>query len=78
MARISSLETRLLRQLVRLSGRDPEGFEAQVLDGGRIRVHAPCGAAFYPTEAWTSHFMLHLHQGWFDARNPILATGGTG
>ncbi|KQT13471.1 hypothetical protein [Ramlibacter sp. Leaf400] len=83
----ASPETKLLRNLVRLHGRDPRGFEAERLPNGRVRVMAPCGAAFYPYEGWTSSFVRHLHQGFFDSRHPTTLSdpgrcgsgeGGTG
>jgi hypothetical protein len=86
MSRSSSPETRLLRSLVRLHGRDPEGFRATVLPERAVQVMAPCGAAVYPLDGWTSRFVRHLHQGFFDARHPALLPaehagsggGGTG
>ena len=87
MAKPSPPETRLLRNLVRLNGRDPSGFEAKVLTTGMVQVTAPCGAAFYPVEGWISRFVRHLHQGLFDARRPATLSsehaaasgeGGTG
>lgn len=83
----SSPETRLLRNLVRLHGRDPDGFQATVMPDRTVQVMAPSGAAFYPLEGWTSRFVRHLHQGLFDARRPALVSaehaatsggGGTG
>lgn len=73
-----SPETRLLRNLVRLHGRDPHGFEATVLPSQRVRVMAPCGAAFYPCDGWTSRFVRHLHQGFFDPRQPATLSGERG
>ena len=83
----ASPETRLLRSLVRLHGRDPSGFQATVLPDRTVQVMAPSGAAFYPLEGWTSRFLRHLHRGFFDARQPALVSalhaapsgaGGTG
>ena len=65
---LSPIETQLLRQLVVVHGRDPAGFSAAVLPDGTISVRSPAAAAFYPLEAWTSRFLRHLHQGYFDAR----------
>ena len=87
MAKPYPPETRLLRNLVRLNGRDPSGFEARVLPTGMVQVTAPSGAAFYPMEGWISRFVRHLHQGLFDKRRPVMLTsehaaasgeGGTG
>ena len=68
-------ETRLVRNLVRLHGRDPRGFQAAVLPGGRLQMLAPCGAAFYPLDGWTSRFVRHLVQGFFDPRHPATLSG---
>ena len=76
MSKGSSLETKLLHNLVRLHGRDPRGFEATVLPTCVIRVMAPCGAAFYPIEGWISRFVRHLHQGFFDSRQPATLSAG--
>jgi hypothetical protein len=87
MTKPATPETRLLRNLVRLHGRDPQGFEATLLPTSIVRVMAPSGAAFYPVEGWTSRFVRHLHQGFFDARQPATLSehgrcesgaGGTG
>jgi hypothetical protein len=87
MAKPCPPETRLLRNLVRLNGRDPSGFDAKLLPTGMVQVTAPSGAAFYPLEGWISRFVRHLHQGLFDARRPATLTsehaaasgeGGTG
>ena len=64
----SPIETHLLRQLVVVQGRDPWGFSAAVLPDGTISVRSPAAAAFYPLDGWTTRFMRHLHQGYFDAR----------
>jgi hypothetical protein len=78
MVKPASSETRLLHNLVRLHGRDPRGFEATVLPSRVVRVMAPSGAAFYPLEGWTSRFVRHLHQGFFDQRHPTTLSGETG
>jgi hypothetical protein len=65
---LSPIETQLLRQLVVVQGRDPWGFSAAVLPDGTISVRSPAAAAFYPLDGWTSRFMRHLHQGYFDAQ----------
>lgn len=67
---LSPVETQLLRQLVVVQGRDPWGFSAAVLPDGTISVRSPAAAAFYPLEGWSTRFMRHLHQGYFDARTP--------
>lgn len=64
----SPVETQLLRQLVVVQGRDPWGFSAVVLPDGTISVRSPAAAAFYPLDGWTTRFMRHLDQGYFDAR----------
>ena len=64
----SPVETQLLRQLVVVQGRDPWGFSAAVLPDGTISVRSPAAAAFYPLDGWTTRFMRHLDQGYFDAR----------
>lgn len=82
-----SPETRLLHSLVRLHGRDPGGFQATVLPDRTVQVMAPSGAAYYPLDGWTSRFVRHLHNGFFDARQPAMVSsdhafasggGGTG
>ena len=65
---LSPAETELLRQLVAMQDRDPSGFSAAVLADGTISVRSPAAAAFYPLAGWTTRFMRHLHQGYFDAR----------
>jgi hypothetical protein len=64
----SPIETQLLRQLVMVQGRDPRGFSAAVLSDGSISVRSPAAAAFYPLDGWTTRFVRHLHQGYFDAQ----------
>jgi len=76
MVKPSPPETRLLRNLVRLHGRDPGGFEAKVLPTGMVQITAPSGAAFYPLDGWISRFVRHLHQGLFDGRRPATLTSG--
>lgn len=61
-----SMETTLLRQLVRLHGRDPSSFQAVVLQDGSICVRCRGTAAFYRPQAWTSRFVHHLCKGYFD------------
>jgi len=87
MAKPNPPETRLLRNLVRLHGRDPSGFEAKLLPTRMVQVTAPSGAAYYPVDGWISRFVRHLYQGLFDARHPVTLTsehasasgeGGTG
>ena len=65
---LSPEETELLRQLVLVQGRDPGGFSAALLPDGSISVRSPAAAAFYPLEGWTSRFVRHLHQGFFDPK----------
>jgi len=65
----SAIETQVLRRLVEVEGRDPWGFTAAVLPDGSISVRSPAAAAFYPLDGWTSRFVRHLHQGYFDARS---------
>lgn len=58
-------ETRLLHALLRLHGQRVDGFSAAFLSDGSIRVTGPGSAAFYPVPGWTSHFLRHLHCGYF-------------
>ena len=67
-------ETRLLHSLLRLHGRNPDGFSATLLAGGTISIVGPHGAAFYPGDACTSRFLRHLQMGFFD---PSLADRST-
>jgi hypothetical protein len=60
--------TELVRNLVRCNGRDPGRFSASIDEGGRVTVRGPNGAVYYPPEGWTSKFVRHLHNGFFDER----------
>ena len=59
-------ETRLLHSLLRLHGRNPEGFSASLQPDGTISIVGSHGAVFYPGEGWTSRFLRHLLLGYFD------------
>jgi hypothetical protein len=59
--------TRLVRNLVRLNGRDADAFEASILDEGSIAIHNATTAVYYAPEGWVSKFNRHLHRGFFDA-----------
>jgi hypothetical protein len=65
---LATTETLLVRRLIQVQGRNPDGFSAAVLADGTLSVRSPSAVAFYPAEAWTSRFLLHLHRGFFDAR----------
>lgn len=69
MPDLSPSHTRLLCSLVRLSGRDPDGYAARV-DPDQIRVLGPQAAASYPLAGWISLFLRHLHLGYFDRPEP--------
>jgi len=66
MSHLPLPETRLLHNLLRLHGRCPDGFSAVFLLDGSISIIGPHGAAFYPGDGWTSRFLRHLRQGFFD------------
>jgi hypothetical protein len=59
--------TRLVRNLVRLNGRDADAFEACVHEDGSIAVRNATTAVYYVPEGWMSKFNRHLHRGFFDA-----------
>jgi hypothetical protein len=59
--------TRLVRNLVRLNGRDSTTFQASVLEDGSIAVHNATTAVYYVQDGWISKFNRHLHLGFFDA-----------
>ena len=59
-------ETRLLHSLLRLHGRNPQGYTAALLADGSVRIVGPHGAVFYPEAGWTSRFLRHLRLGFFD------------
>ncbi|MBA2962003.1 MULTISPECIES: hypothetical protein [Ramlibacter] len=58
--------SKLVQNLVRLTGRDAHGYEAFVLADASIAVRNSTAAAYYPLEGWTSRFIRHLHQGFYD------------
>lgn len=66
MRQIELPETRLLHSLLRLHGRNPDGYSATVRGGGTISIVGPHGAAFYPEAGWTSRFLRHLRMGFFE------------
>jgi hypothetical protein len=59
--------TRLVQNLVRLNGRDPDTFEAALLEDGSIAVRNATTAVYYVPDGWVSRFNRHLHRGFFDA-----------
>jgi len=58
--------SRLIRNLVRLSGGAPDRFSAAVTGDGQICIRCESTVAFYPLEAWISRFMRHLQRGYFE------------
>jgi hypothetical protein len=60
-------ETRLVHALLRLHGRSADGFSARFLADGAICITGPGTAVFYTGAGWTSRFLRHVHQGYFDA-----------
>lgn len=70
---ISQTERQLLANLLRASGRDPEGFSAVVQSDGLVRVSGPRGTAFYPRDNWFTRFSRHLDKSFFDAEVPAPA-----
>lgn len=69
----AAAQTRLVRNLVRFTGRDPLAYSALVADDGCIGIRCPVAAVFYPVDAWTSKFIRHLHAGFFDVAQPAAA-----
>jgi hypothetical protein len=49
-----------------MHGRDATGFKARIHDDGTVAVTGPAGTASYPIDGWTSRFVRHLHEGYFD------------
>ena len=62
--------TRLVRNLVRFQGGEPDTFEACILEDGSIAVRNATTAVYYVPDGWVSKFNRHLHRGFFDA--PIV------
>jgi hypothetical protein len=62
--------SKLVRNLVRLNGRDADSFEACILEDGSIAVRNATTAVYYVPEAWMSKFTRHLYRGFFDA--PVM------
>jgi len=60
-------ETRLVHALLRLHQRSCDGFSARFLADGAICITGPQRAVFYGGAGWISRFVLHVHQGFFDA-----------
>ncbi|HZY20619.1 MAG TPA: hypothetical protein VFE82_19265 [Ramlibacter sp.] len=67
---ISHNERQLLGNLLRASGRDPDGFTAVVQPDGLVRVSGPRGTAFYPRDCWFTRFSRHLDKSFFDPEVP--------
>lgn len=67
---IDANERQLLANLLRASGRDPEGFRAVLQSDGLVRVSGPRGTAFYPRETWFTRFSRHLDKSFFDPAVP--------
>jgi len=79
------IESRLVQNLARIAGKNPQEFQAFRLESGAVRVVGPASAVSYQGEAWVSKFVSHLHRGYFTppvihARSVVAATaeGGTG
>jgi hypothetical protein len=51
---------------MRLHERSPDGYSVKVLANDAICITGPHSATFYRRAAWTSHFLSHLRQGYFD------------
>jgi hypothetical protein len=67
--------TRLLKNLLRISGREIKNFELKLLDGKSVRVLLDGVVAHYPLEGWTSRLLRHLYAGFFDPRRAACAIG---
>jgi len=67
---IDSTERQLLANLLRASGRDPDGFQVVLQADGLVRVSGPRGTAFYPRETWFTRFSRHLDKSFFDPAVP--------
>lgn len=73
---MSRAHTQLLRNLVRYTGHDPEGYHARVgPEGTTILVRGPQGAAYYQLEGWASKFLRHQHSGYFAGAARRAASG---
>lgn len=55
---------RLVRNLVRLHGGNPEPFRV-VLENEALWIRCDGVVAYYPLAAWTSSFLRHLLRGYF-------------
>lgn len=62
--------TSFVQSIVRKHGRNAADFGAMILDDGTVAVSGPIGTALYPLDGWTSKFVRHLEQGYFD---PVIA-----
>ncbi len=64
--------TQHVRNLLRFNGRDPDGFEARLLEDGTVAVRGPFVVAYYQDEAWISKFVRHLHAGYFEPQRRFV------
>lgn len=69
--RAAGAHTRLVRNLVAFTGRDPRDYTALVGDDGCVGVVSTV-TVFYPVDAWTSKFVRHLHAGVFDVEDQAV------
>lgn len=61
------LHTHLVRNIVRLNGREPLDFSVSAVSPADVCVRGANVAVFYPAKAWISKFVRHLLTGYFDA-----------